>query len=220
MSTNTAAVIPKPKVEPQLFSARTVLLVGLPPKITYTELGWYVKGGQIDTVRIFEKEHSALVIFLYAKDAEPYQKFLKEAEIKFRGCRIWPTKPQEKHFNNTRLRQPDEIKLRGWSRCILVDNLPAGTTVEGLKRDLKKIIGVELDYEKFELKGISARLWTTAIVTAMALKDGLLAHPKYKEVYISYEKDPCDANLLTIYESVGIMGHHMVRLLPPRFNNL
>jgi hypothetical protein len=52
-------------------------------------------------------------IFLYAKDAEPYQKFLKEAEIKVRGSRILPTKPQEKHFNNTRLRQPDEIKLRG-----------------------------------------------------------------------------------------------------------
>jgi hypothetical protein len=130
-----------------------------------------------------------------------------------------PTKLQEKHFNNMRLRQPDEIKPRGWSRCILVDSLPVSTTVEGLKRDLKKIIGVELDYEKFEVKGISAKLWTTAIVNAMAAKDGLLAHPKYKEVYISYEKDPCDANLLTIYESVGSMGHHMVRLLP-RFNNL
>jgi hypothetical protein len=49
-----------------------------------------------------------------------------------------------------------------------VDNLPVSTTVEGLKGDLKKIIGTELDYEKFEVKGISARLWTTAIVNAMA----------------------------------------------------
>jgi hypothetical protein len=36
-------------------------------------------------------------------------------------------KPQKKHFNNTRLRQRDEIMLRGWSRCILVDNLPIST---------------------------------------------------------------------------------------------
>jgi hypothetical protein len=41
-----------------------------------------------------------------------------------------------------------------------VDNLPVSTAVEGLKRDLK-IIGVGLDYEKFEVKGISAKLWTT-----------------------------------------------------------
>jgi hypothetical protein len=100
-------------------------------------------------------------IFLYAKDAEPYQKFLQEAEIKVRGSRILPMKSQEKHFNNMRLRHPEEITLRGWSRCILVDNLPVSTTVEGLKRDLKKVIGVELDYEKFEVKGILARLWTT-----------------------------------------------------------
>jgi hypothetical protein len=200
----TPPVAPKPaapssfKGEPRHFSARTVLLIGLPNKTTYPELGRYIKGGPVDTIRINEHEHSALVIFVYAKDMQAYQKFLQTTDIKIRGNKLMPMKPQQKYLIDMSLREPEEILARGWTRCIFLEGLPLGITTDALRRDLNGIVGIKLDYQKIEVQGLCARVWTTAITTALALREGLRTHYKYTGVHFSFEMDPCDAHPMTI----------------------
>jgi hypothetical protein len=202
MSATTAAVPSNSEGEfqPLLigFFARMIFLNGLPPKITYPELCKYVKGGPIDTIRIFEKDHSAFVIFLRAKDKEAYEKFLETNEVKIRGSKLMQMPWDQKYLNNLRLLQPDEIFQRGWTRCIFLQGIPAGTSLEMLRRDLMSIIGIKLDFQKIEVRGVCAKVWNTDVTTALALRDGLMKHNKYSGIYISFEKDPCDAPPSTI----------------------
>ena len=183
---------------------RTVSIMGLDPKTTRSELFDNIRGGAVVSMELLNTvsitgTFSALVQFLYERDALAFDDFAAQNPLLFHGTAAYvkvvrtPTWPLLPHVRTTIL----QLKH---TRCLEVHDFPRKIGPTALRQDLRP--HSSSTYDKLERANMRVdgvlELGFTSISAAEKGYEVLTTSRKYLKCRVIFVQDPCSLPLDTL----------------------
>ncbi|PLN79716.1 hypothetical protein BDW42DRAFT_186549 [Aspergillus taichungensis] len=170
---------------------RTVLLRGLPDKVTHKDIVDVMRGGALLHIYLRAREHSASVSFVEEADAQEFLNHCKTYGLYVCGRRT------EVLWNDRQFYLPPYVRAKvrnGASRNLVIYNVKPNVTEEYIRRDLDHIHNLIVITVTFKLG--NAYISTNSIHNALFARSCMMSRLTYKGMRIGFTPDECTGPLV------------------------
>lgn len=212
-STVSKKKVEKPKPEVSYYE-RLVCLTNLPRKLTAARLLRFIRGGAVEHVLLQPPSSQydtskAIVIFIHRHSAREYKNYLQSPGLNIeRGHRIacMDNDPNDRRFDGIRLVPSHAIRSDGITRCLRIDMLPKGTTLDNVLGVIEENMNHSaLDFEHARLSvSLEDKDMVMVILRLISIGRAVwvagILRRNYEGIIISYDRDPCQGPLSELEE--------------------
>ncbi|PKY01524.1 hypothetical protein P168DRAFT_292625 [Aspergillus campestris IBT 28561] len=170
---------------------RTVLLRGLPDKVTHKDIVDVMRGGALLHIYLRAREHSASVSFVEEPDAQEFLNHCKTYGLYVGGKRT------EVLWNDRQFYLPPYVRAKvknGASRNLVIYNVKPNVTEDYIRRDLEHIHNLIVITVTFKLG--NAYISTNSIHNALFARSCMMSRLTYKGMRIGFTPDECTGPLV------------------------
>ncbi|KAE8146103.1 hypothetical protein BDV25DRAFT_133203 [Aspergillus avenaceus] len=175
---------------------RTILLRGLPDRVTHKDIVESIKGGALLHIYLRARERMASVSFIEEADAQAFMQHAKAYNVSVAGKRV------EVLWNDRQFYLPPFVRAKvnnGASRNLVLHNVHPNITEWLIRKDLDHIHNLIVITVKF--RHGNAYISTNSVHNALFARSCIMSRFAYKGTKITFYPDECGEPLVKV--SVG-----------------
>ncbi|KAE8351785.1 hypothetical protein BDV28DRAFT_149670 [Aspergillus coremiiformis] len=167
-------------------SQRTILLRGLPDRVTHRDLVEAVKGGPLLHIYLRARERMASISFIEETNAQEFMQHVKAHGINIAGKWVEPS------WNDRQFYLPPFVRAKinnGASRNLVIYSVHSNITEWLVRKDLEHIHNLIVIAVKF--KQGNAYISTNSVHNALFARSCMMSRLTYKGMKIGFYPDEC-----------------------------
>ncbi|KAE8380729.1 hypothetical protein BDV26DRAFT_279348 [Aspergillus bertholletiae] len=172
---------------------RTILLRGLPDRITHRDLVESIKGGALLHIHLRTRERMASISFAEEASAQEFFQYAKSHGVFIAGKRV------EISWNDRQFNLPPFVRAKinnGASRNLVLHNVHPNVTESLIRKDLDHIHNLIVITVKF--KNGNAYISTNSVHNALFARSCMMSRFVYKGMRIAFYPDECAEPLVKL----------------------
>ncbi|KAE8397260.1 hypothetical protein BDV37DRAFT_61923 [Aspergillus pseudonomiae] len=172
---------------------RTILLRGLPDRVTHRELVEALKGGALLHIHLRARERMASISFVQEANAQEFMQHAKSHGVYIAGKRV------EISWNDRQFYLPPFVRAKinnGASRNLVLYNVHPNVTEWLIRKDLDHIHNLIVITVKF--KNGNAYISTNSVHNALFARSCMMSRLTYKGMRIAFYPDECAEPLVKL----------------------